>query len=377
MVIVKEVKSKSDMKLFARFNYEMYKDNTCSVPEIYEDLLGTFSPKENAAFEFCDATCFLAYNEDGEVVGRIAGIINKKANATWNVKNVRFGWLDFIDDEKVSGALLDAVEEWGRQRGMTQMQGPLGFTDMDPEGMLIEGYDKMSTLATIYNHPYYPVHMEHHGFEKEADWVEWVIKVPAEVPDRIKRISEIVQKKYGFHIAPRMPIGKYLAKYGVTFFDCINAAFKPLFGYSELSERQKKDYLDMYKFVLDPRFVSIVLDKNDRAVAAGVAIPSMAKALQKAKGKLFPFGWWHLLKALKWKKPETCDLMLAAVLPEYQGKGLNAIFINDLINQFNKAGCRQVESNPELEVNVKIQAQWEYFEHELVKRRRCFCRNIG
>lgn len=376
MIRVKQVDSKREMKIFARFNYEMYKGNQYFAPELYEDVLGTFSPKSNAALEFCETACFLAYNDVNEVVGRVAAIVNNKANAAWNVKNVRFGWIDFIDDKEVSAALLKAVEEWGRERGMDHIQGPLGFTDFDPEGMLIEGFDEKSTLATIYNYPYYPEHMTHHGFEKEADWIEWNIKVPTEVPERISRIANLVQKKYDLRIAPRCSTRKYLAKYGSSFFDCVNAAFKPLFGYSELSERQKKDYLDMYTYFLDTRFISIVLDKDDRVVAAGVAIPNMTEALQKSKGKLLPLGWIPILKALKWKMSNTCDLMIAAVLPEYQGKGLNALFINDLIYQFNKAGFRMVESNPELELNEKVQSQWIYFDRRIAKRRRCFVKKI-
>ncbi|MCQ2221292.1 MAG: GNAT family N-acetyltransferase [Prevotella sp.] len=376
MVTIREVNTKKELKTFARFNYKMYKDNKYAVPELYEDLLDTFNKEKNAAYDFCETALFLAYDDSGEVVGRIAGIINHKANDTWKTKNVRFGWVDFIDDEEVSSALFAKVEEWGRAKGMENIQGPLGFTDMDPEGMLIDGYEEMSTQATIYNYPYYPKHLERLGFEKDADWIEMVINVPDAIPERISRISDIVMKKMGLHIAPRCSTKKFLDKYGMGFFDCVNAAFKPLFGYSELSERQKRSYLDMYSVVLDSELISIVLDKDDNVVAGGVGMPSLSIALQKAKGRMLPFGWYYILKGLKWKHPKVADLMLVAVRPEYQGKGVNAMIINDLIPRFIAGGYEKVETNPELEVNAKVQSQWIYFEREYKKRRRCFTKKI-
>lgn len=377
MVTIREVKTKNELKSFVRFNYEMYKDNKYAVPELYEDMLDTLNPEKNAAFDFCEAVLYLAYNDEGTIVGRIAGIINNKANTTWQCKNVRFGWVDFIDDEEVSKALFAAVEKWGREKGMENIQGPLGFTDMDPEGMLIDGYEEMSTQATIYNYPYYPHHLERLGFEKDADWIEMVIDVPKQIPERISRISDIVMKKMGLHVAPRCSTKKFLDKYGMGFFDCVNAAFKPLFGYSALSERQKRDYLDMYSVVLDSELISIVLDKDDNVVAGGVGMPSLSIALQKAKGKMLPFGWYYILKGLKWKHPKVADLMLVAVRPEYQGKGVNAVIINDLIPRFIAGGYEKVETNPELELNSKVQSQWIYFDREYKKRRRCFKKKIS
>lgn len=376
MVTIKEVKTKKELKSFARFNYEMYKDNKYAVPELYEDLLDTLSPKKNAAFDFCEAKLFLAYDDTNKIVGRIAGIINHKANDTWNTKNVRFGWVDFIDDEEVSNALFKKVEEWGREKGMDNIQGPLGFTDMDPEGMLIDGFEEMSTQATIYNFPYYPKHLERLGFEKDADWIEMVIDVPKQVPERISRISDIVTKKLELHIAPRCSTKKFLDKYGMGFFDSVNAAFQPLFGYSALSERQKRAYLDMYSVVLDSDLICIILDKDDNVIGGGVGMPSLSEAFRKAKGKMLPFGWYYILKGLKWKHPKVADLMLVAVRPEYQGKGVNAVIINDLIPRFIAGGYEKVETNPELELNSKVQSQWIYFDREYKKRRRCFTKKI-
>ena len=371
-IIIKKVETKSEMKKFIRFNYELYKDNQYSVPDIYEDMLETFSDK-NAAMEFCEAIYFLAY-KDGKVVGRVAGIINNKANKTWNLNAVRFGWIDFIDDPEVSRALIEAVEEWGRSKGKTEIQGPLGFTDLDAEGMLIEGFEELSTMATIYNYPYYPKHIEALGFEKDADWIELLINVPREtgLPERLKRISEIVMQKYNLQIKKYTSAKKLAADYGQEIFKLINEAFKPLFGYSELSQKQIDQYVKTYLPILDLKLISLITEADGRLIGVGISMPSMSRALQKAKGKLFPFGWWHLLKALKWKKPKILDLMLVAIKPEYQGKGVNSLLFYDLLPIYIQEGYEYVETNVELESNSKVQQQWIYFERRQHKRRRCF-----
>ena len=378
MITIKQVETKKELKRFIRFNYELYKDNPYSVPDLYEDMLNTFSEK-NAAMEFCEAAYFLAYREDGTLVGRVAAIINRKANEQWGLKTVRFGWIDFVDDEEVSEALLRKVEEWGRERGMTQIEGPLGFTDMDAEGMLIEGFEELSTMATIYNFPYYQRHVERLGFEKAADWVELLMTVPKEtgMPERLSRIAEIVMKKYDLRIKKYTSSKKIARDYGQEIFRVINEAFRPLFGYSELSQKQIDQYIKMYLPVLDLKLVSLITEANGRLVAVGISMPSMSMALQKAKGKLTPFGWWHLLKALKLKKPKTLDLMLVGVLPEYQGKGVNAILFYDLLPIYISEGYDYVETNPELELNDKVQQQWIYFERRQHKRRRCYKKAIA
>ena len=371
MVTIKKVETKKELKLFIRYNYELYKNCPFSVPDLYEDMLNTFSDK-NPAMDFCDAVYFLAYDEDGKVVGRVAGIINRRANEKWNRRSVRFGWIDFVDDEKVSRALMDAVEEWGRENGMTEIEGPLGFTDFDAEGMLIEGYDELSTMATIYNYPYYSRHIEAMGFEKAVDWIEMSMKVPDCVPERLERIAKLVMDKYDLRIVKYSSRSKVKRDYGQAMFRCINEAYGGLYGYSELTPRQIDHYVDMYLPVLDLDLLSIITDANGKLVGVGISMPSLSRSLQKAKGKLFPMGWWHLLKALKYKHSDTLDLLLVAVLPEYQNKGVNALFFYDLIPLFKKKGFKFVESNPELECNEKVQQQWVYFDRRQHKRRRCF-----
>lgn len=371
-VEIKKVTTKAELKKFIRFNYEFYKDNPYSVPDLYDDMLNTFSPQKNAAFEFCEADYFLALR-DGKIVGRVAAIINRRANDTWNKHTVRFGWIDFIDDIEVSTALIDTVKEWGRERGMTEIEGPLGFTDMDAEGMLIEGFDQLSTMATIYNYPYYPQHMERLGMEKSADWVEMKIYVPDHIPEKHQRISQIIARKYNLHIR-KIKSKKEIRETGIAhdIFRLINDAYTPLFGYSRMTERQIDQYVKMYVPVLDLRMVSIVENEQNEIVAVGISMASLSRALQKAKGRLLPFGWFHLLKALMWKRPKVLDLLLVAVRPDYQGKGVNALLFTDLIPVYKELGFEYAESNPELEMNEKVQNQWQYFRTEQHKRRRCF-----
>ena len=373
-ITIKKVETSKELKQFIRFNYEMYKDNPYSVPDLYDDMLNTFSRDKNAAFEFCEADYFMAY-KDGKPVGRVAAIMNNRANETWNKKEVRFGWIDFIDDAEVSDALLKTVEAWGKERGATEIVGPLGFTDFDAEGMLVEGFDQLSTMATIYNHPYYPEHMVKHGYEKDADWVEFKIYIPDAIPDKHKRISEIIMRKYGLKIVKCT--SKDIKKYGQAIFDLMNEAYSQLYGYSALSPKQIKQYIKMFLPILDLRMVTLVVDSEDQVIAAGISMPSLSEALQKAKGRLLPFGWYHLLKVIFLKKyPKVLDLLLVAVKPEYQNKGVNALLFYDLIPVYQNIGFEYAESNPELELNDKVQAQWEYFKTEQHKRRRCFKKEI-
>lgn len=375
-VEIRKVSSAAELKKFIRFNYEFYKNCPYSVPDLYDDMQSTFSREKNPAFEFCEAEYFLAYR-NGEIVGRVAAIINKRANDTWQRRVVRFGWIDFIDDAEVSSALLEAVKAWGKERGMEEMEGPLGFTDLDAEGMLIEGFDQLSTMATIYNYPYYPQHMERLGLEKSADWVEMKIYIPEAIPEKHLRISDLVQRKYGLRIR-KVKSRKEIMESGLgrRIFELVNEAYAPLFGFSRMSNQQIDNYVKMYVPVLDLRMVTLVENAEGELVAAGISMPSLSKALQKAKGRLWPFGWFHLLRALFWKRPEVLDLLLVAVRPDYQGKGANALLFTDLIPVYQKLGYKYAESNPELEENDKVQNQWQYFQVEQHKRRRCYKTSI-
>ncbi len=370
-IIIKKVSSKKELKTFIRFNYELYKGNPYSVPDLYDDMLNTFNPKKNAAFEFCEAGYFLAYKND-RVVGRVAAIINHRANDTWQKKEVRFGWIDFIDDEEVSEALLDTVAQWGKERGMKSIVGPLGFTDMDAEGMLIDGFDQLGTMSTIYNYPYYQKHMEKLGFEKDVDWVEFKMKVPEAIPEKFVRISEIILQKYKLKIKKLKRKEIKEKNYGQRIFDLINEAYAPLYGYSKMTQGQIDQYIKMYLPLIDLRMVSIIEDEEGNLIAAGISMPSLSEALQKAKGKMLPFGWYHLLKALFIKKPKILDLLLVGVKPEYQSKGVNALLFYDLIPVYQQLGFEYGESNPELEDNKKVQSQWSVFNPEQHKRRRAY-----
>ena len=376
-ITIKKVTTKRDLKRFIRFNYELYKGNAYSVPDLYDDMLNTFNRKKNAAFEFCEAEYFLAY-KDGKLVGRVAAIINHRANQAWGKKDVRFGWIDFTDDAEVSDALIRTVEQWGKERGMTDIVGPLGFTDMDAEGMLIEGFDQLGTMATIYNYPYYPQHMERMGFVKDADWVEFKIYIPDGIPDKHKRIADIIQRKYNLQIKKYTSAKKIAAEYGQAIFRLINEAYSQLYGYSALSQRQIDQYVKMYLPILDLRMVTLITDQNGELVAVGISMPSLSEALQKAHGRLLPFGWYYLLKALFFKRrAKMLDLLLVAVKPEYQNKGVNALLFTDLIPVYQQLGFEYAESNPEMELNGKVQAQWEYFRTEQHKRRRAFRKPIA
>ncbi len=376
-VEIKKVGTKKELKKFIRYNYELYKNNPYSVPDLYDDMLNTFNREKNAAFEFCEAECFLAYR-DGEIVGRVAGIINHRANEKWNKKEVRFGWIDFIDEQEVSAALLETVEKWGKERGMDAIQGPLGFTDFDAEGMLVEGFEELSTMATIYNYPYYPVHLEKLGYEKDADWIEYKIYIPDAVPEKHKRISDLVQRKYNLKIKKYTSAKKIEADYGRAIFELINEAYEPLYGFAPLSDGQINQYVKMYLPIVDLRMVTLITDAEDQLVGVGISMPSLSRALQKAKGKMLPLGWYYLAKALFMKKrAKVLDLLLVAVKPEYQNKGVNALLFSDLIPVYQQLGFEYAESNPELEINNKVQAQWEYFKTEQHKRRRAFIKKIS
>ncbi len=373
-VIIKEVTCKKELKEFVKFNIELYKDSPYHVPGLIEEEMMTLDKKKNPAFELCDAIYFLAYKE-GRLVGRIAGMVNRRSNEVWNQKYARFGFVDFIDDAEVVDALFAAVEKWAKEQGMDHLHGPLGFTDMDHEGMLVDGFDQLGTMATIYNYPYYPKHMERLGFGKDQDWYEFKIYIPKEVPEKHLRIGEIVKKKYGLKTL-KFKRRKDIWPYAYKIFDTLNYAFGPLYGFAPLTEKQIEYYVNQYIPMIRLDMVTVVIQEaTDRVVGFGISLPNLSHALKKAKGHMFPFGFIPLLKALK-TKPKVVDLYLMGVLPEFQNKGVNALIFNDLIPVYNALGTEYAESNPELELNSAVQAQWDYFERVHHKTRRAFIKEL-
>ena len=383
MVSIKKVEGHRDLRNFIRFNYHLYKGNAYAVPDFLEDMLNTFNRKKNAAFEFCEADLFLAYKDD-KLVGRVAAIINHKANKTWQTKNVRFGWIDFIDDIEVLKALLDTVEQWGLERGMKKIIGPLGFTDMDPEGMLIDGFDQLSTMSTTYNYPYYPKLIEKLGYVKEVDWVERKVMVPTSESqaDSAKyiRVAEMSMKRYNLHMRHFKNHKEIIAaadgKYIQKIFDIINRSYAELYGYSQMNERQIQQYADTYLPFLDTRLLAIVEDEHDEPIAVGICMGSLSYALQKAHGKLFPFGWWHLMKTVYFKPAPVLDMLLIGVLPEWQNKGVNALLFAEIIPVAQKMGFVWAETHVQLENNEKSQGQWAHLDCTIHKRRRCYQKDL-
>ena len=375
-ITIKRVESKRDLKRFIELHYDLYAGNPYDVPNLFSDEMKTLSKDKNAAFEFCEAEYFMAYNAENQLVGRVAAIINHRANKRWGRLCVRFGWIDFIDDINVSRALLQAVEDYGRSKGMNEMIGPLGFTDLDPEGMLTWGFDQLGTMPTIYNYSYYPEHIEQLGdFDKDNDYVEFKLMVPDTVPEKYTKISRMIETRYNLHVRKFTKKDIFEGGYGRKIFELINTCFKDLYGYSELSDRQISQYIDMYLPMADLSLITGVEDWNaeKKLVAVGISIPSLSVALQKCRrGRLFPMGWWHILRALKQHKTKGVDLLLLGVLPEYRMKGANALMFSDLIPRYQAYGFEWGESQVEMETNENVQSQWQYLETILHKRRRCY-----
>lgn len=378
-VEIRKVESKKDLKKFIDFHYDLYAGNPYDVPNLFSDEMNTLSKDKNAAFEFCDAEYFLAY-KDGRIVGRVAAIINHKANDRWNRKDVRFGWLDFIDDLEVSRALFQAVEDYGRAHGMTEAVGPLGFTDMDPEGMLTWGFDRLGTMPTIYNYDYYPKHMEQlGGWEKDNDYVEYYMRVPDKIPEKYSKVAQLVEQRYNLHVKKLTRADVFKRHYGQRIFELINETYKDLYGYSELSPRQIDQYVKMYLPMADLNLITVIEDgnANNRIAGIGITIPSLSHALQKCRrGRLLPFGWWYVLRAIKWHKTDGVDLLLLGFLPEYRKKGANALLFADLIPRYIDYGFKWGESQVEMESNEGVQSQWGPLNPENHKRRRCYKKKL-
>ena len=376
LIEIKKVESKKDLKTFIDFHYDLYEGNEYDVPNLFSDEMNTLSKDKNAAFEFCEAEYYLAY-KDGKLAGRVAAIINHKANNKWGKKSVRFGWIDFIDDREVSKALLDAVEKYGREKGMEDVVGPLGFTDMDPEGMLVWGFDQLGTMPTIYNYAYYPEHIEAlEGFEVDNKYVEFKIMVPDEVPEKYAKIAMMIEKRYNLHVRKLTKKDIFQGGMGQKIFDLINDTYKDLYGYSELSQKQIDQLIKSYLGFLDFNLITCIEDwtgGEHKLIGVGITMPSLAYALRKCRrGRLLPFGWFHVLRAIKQHKTNIVDLLLIGILPEYRAKGANALLFADLIPWYQKYGIEWGETQVELETNAGVQGQWGALTPVMHKRRKCY-----
>jgi hypothetical protein len=372
-VQIREISTPGELRKFVSFQYELYRRNTFWVPPLRSDEMLSLRKDKNPAFEFCDAKYWLAYR-DGRIVGRVAGIINRRFNQRWDKKAARFGWFDFVDDLEVSSALLYTVEQWAAALGMTGMHGPLGFTDMDGEGTLIEGFNEVSTLGAIYNFPYYPEHIERAGYSKDTDWVEFEVTMGKGIPDKIERLANIALARNSLSVL-KADKAKDILPYAKEIFHVLNEAYKDLYGFIELSDKQIDMYVKQYFGFIRPEYVPVVLDARNKVVAFGIAMPSLSRALQKSNGRLFPIGFVRILRALK--NNRRVDLYLTAVRPDMQNKGVNAILIHETNKAFIRNRIEKVETNRELETNVKVQAQWRFYSTRQHKRRRCYKKDLS
>lgn len=370
-ITIKQITNRRDLRRFVQFGNDLYKGNPYYCPPILFDELNTFDTKSNPALEVCDFVVYLAYR-NSKIVGRIVGIINHRANEAWKVKKCRFGWFDFIDDYDVFKALIDAVAQWGRSHGMTHLNGPVGFTDFDKEGLLIEGFDYNAPMASLYTHPYYIAHYERYGLKKEADWIEFQIQPPTEAPERIQRIAQIVEKRHNLRVVKVKNSRELKKRYGYSYFDVLDEAYQKLYNYQPMTDKQKMYYCNMYFPLVNYDFVTMVTNEKDEIVAVGLGMPSLSDALRKCQGRLFPFGWYHLIKALKAKKMTDFDLLLIAVRPDYQDKGVNSLIFNEMTPYFAKYGIQRVETTSILESNSKNIANFLPFDHIQHKRRRAY-----
>ena len=376
MLEVKKVTCRKQENDFIRLTDSIYSICPQYVPDLHSDVRALINPKKvNAGHCSLNIQPFVAYR-DGTPVGRIVGIVNQRANERWQTKNVRFSMIEFVDDLDVSRALIEAVSEWGRSFGMTRIQGPLGITDFDKEGMLVENFDLMGSPSTIYNPDYYPRHMEALGMEKEVDWVQIRINVPKDIPARYQRVAQYCREQMGLRVIKVTDDMIYHKGYGKKVFDLLNMAYEPLFGFTKLSDEQVNQFLHKYLPVIDHQLIPVIVDGEDNVVGVAVTMGSISQAMRKANGNLLPFGWYHLLKALKWKREDNAEMLLIAVRPDLQGYGVNALFFEDLIPIYNKYGFQWAETGPQLEDNVRELSQWKPLNPEIVKRRRCYMKEL-
>ena len=370
---IKEIRTRKELKRFVKFPFTLYKNNPYWVPPLIAGEMATLSPEGNPAFEHCDVLLLMACR-DGKPAGRIAGIINHRYVELRGMEDARFCWFDVIDDVEVSGALFQRVKDWSRSKGMKRVVGPMGMTTFERQGMLVEGFEELPPFSGCYNPPYYPKHMRALGFREEIKYLEFELTVPEKVPDKIVRISDLVRERYGLHF-PRAGSSKDLMPYAPEVFRIINAAYAPLYGFTELNQKQVDYFVKKYFSYIDPEYVSPVLDKENKVLGFQISVPSLSRALQKAKGRLFPFGWYHLKKAFK--NPERIDTLLTGVLPEYQNRGVNAAFMVHLTEAAIRNGVVKAESNGELAENIKVQSIWRHFDRRQHRSSRLFAIDLS
>lgn len=378
MIHIEKVTNRKGLLKFIQFRYDLYKDDPNDVPYLFFDEVNNLDKRKNASFEQCEADYFIAY-KDGKAVGRVAAIINFDANKRWDKKVVRYGWFDFIDDIEVSTALLKTVEDWGRERGMTKMTGPMGFADTDREGMLIEGFEEYGTMYASYNYPYYPKHMEQLGFQKDNDYVQCRVKVPEKVPEKFAKLAQMVEKRYNLHVHKLTRNELMKQGYGRKVFKMLNTTYNNLYGFAPLTDNKVDQLVEQYIRIADMNLISVIMDgnENDKMVGFGITFPSLTYAMRKSRnGRLLPLTWWRLLDAIKWHRADTVDMLLIGVLPEYRSKGANALIFNDLIRQYQAYGFKWAEAMPQMETNEHMLGQWQYLEADYHRRLRCFSKMI-
>ena len=372
---IKEITTRKELKQFIEFTNKLYRECEYYCPPLFFDEMNCFDKEKNPALEVCDYKLWMAYR-DGKAVGRIAGVVNYKANEKWGYKNARFGWFDFIDDLEVSKALLDKVAEWGKEKGMTAINGPVGFTDFDHQGLLLEGYEYLAPMASLYNFPYYVKHFDAYGLTKDADWIEIQVYPPTCCPERLNRIAEIVKERSKVRVDKVKNARELVRKYGIEYMDVIDIAYQKLYNFQPMTIKQKNYYKDMYFPILNFDFVTLVVNDKDEVVGVGVGMPDISEPLRKCGGHLFPFGWYHVLKALKAKQMDAFNFLLIAVRPDYQDKGINALFFQDQIPYINKYKIKRLETTAILETNTKNIANFTQFDHKMHKRRRAYIKQI-
>lgn len=374
MIEIVEVKTKRQLKKFATFPLKLYKNCPYYVPSLRSDEINILNPRVNFNLEKCECKCFLAY-KDGELVGRIAGIIHREANRIWNKKDIRFSRFDAIDDIEVFTALLNAVAEYGRSEGMDTIHGPWGFNDTDREGMLTEGFDRRATYATNYYYPYFAANMEKLGWAPESKWLERDFEIPTEPYEKLVRISGKLKDKLKVtELADKMPVRKIVKKYGDEFFITYNEAYSELDGYVPVDGREKANVLKQFATIINPDYFSILINEKGQVAAFAVVLPSIAEALKKHKGKLFPFGFIDVLKSIK--KPKELEMALIGMRKEYKNSGINAILMTRLADSIIHGNIEKLESNPMLEDNYSIQQNWKFAANKIIKKRQTYSKPL-